>query len=181
MNIENPTSRPPTRRLLLVALAVYGLDQLTKYLVLQFLGQGQERVLIDGFFRFVHWGNTGAAWSLFRGNNTFLAVVAGIALIGLFLARKHFDTRTLLGQIAFGMILGGIAGNLTDRLIPSRQHVIDFLYFYVNTSRGEVGFPAFNIADSGICIGVGLVFWVTWRTEKNSKPVPKTPPAANVN
>lgn len=169
MNADNPAPRPTTRRLLVVAAAVYGLDQLTKYVVLQFLGQGQEKEVVDGFFRFVHWGNTGAAWSLFRGNNTFLAVVAAVALVGLFLARKHFDTRTVLGQFAFGMILGGIAGNLTDRLIPSRQHVIDFLYFYVNTARGEVGFPAFNVADSGICVGVALVFWVTWRAERAGK------------
>ncbi len=164
-NTENPSFRPPTGRLLLIAGVVYGFDQLTKYLVLQFLGHGQERVIIDGFFRFVHWGNTGAAWSLFRGNNTILAIVAAVALVGMFLARKHFDTRTLLGQLAFGMILGGIAGNLTDRLLPSRRHVIDFLYFYVNTERGEVGFPAFNVADSGICVGVALFFWVMWRAE----------------
>jgi signal peptidase II len=115
------------------------------------------------------------------GTTLCLAVVAAVALIGLFLARKHFDTRTLLGQFAFGMILGGIAGNLTDRLLPSRQHVIDFLYFYMNTERGEVGFPAFNIADSGICVGVALVFWVTWRMEKSSKLESKTPPAPNAN
>lgn len=181
MNTNNPAPRPVTRRLLVVAAVVYGLDQLTKYVVLQFLGQGQEKEIVDGFFRFVHWGNTGAAWSLFRGNNTFLAVVAAVALVGLFFARKHFDTRTMLGQLAFGMILGGIAGNLTDRLIPSRQHVIDFLYFYVNTARGEVGFPAFNIADSGICVGVALVFWVTWRTEKSARLESKTPPAPNAN
>jgi signal peptidase II len=169
MNTENPSPRPPTRRLLVVAALVYGFDQLTKYLVLQFLGQGQERVIVDGFFKFVHWGNTGAAWSLFFGNNKMLAVVAAVALVGLFLARKHFDTRTLLGQLAFGMILGGIAGNLTDRLMPSRQHVIDFLRFYVNTAEGEIGFPAFNIADSGICVGVALVFWVTWQAERKGK------------
>jgi signal peptidase II len=181
MNTDNPASRSPTCRLLVVAMVIYGLDQLTKYLVLQFLGQGQERVIVDGFFKFVHWGNTGAAWSLFFGNNKLLAVVAAGALVGLFLARKHFDTRTLLGQFAFGMILGGIAGNLTDRLIPSRQHVIDFLRFYVNTAEGEVGFPAFNIADSGICVGVALIFWVTWRTEKSARLEAKTPPAPNAN
>lgn len=169
-NTNNPAPQPPTRRLLLVAGVVYGLDQLTKYLVLQFLGQNEERVIVEGFFKFVHWGNTGAAWSLFFGNNKLLAVVAAVALVGLFLARKHFDTRTLLGQLAFGMILGGIAGNLTDRLIPSRQHVIDFLRFYINTTNGEeAGFPAFNIADSGICVGVALIFWVTWRTEHAAK------------
>lgn len=181
MNATNPASRSATRRLLVVAGAVYGLDQLTKFLVLQFLGQWQERVVVDGFFKFVHWGNTGAAWSFLTGNNKLLAVVAAIALVGLFLARKHFDTRTLLGQLAFGMILGGIAGNLTDRLMPSRQHVIDFLRFYVNTAQGEVGFPAFNVADSGICVGVILFFWVTWRAEKTAQLEAKTPPAPNAN
>ena len=173
MSTEHSSSPPLARRLLLVATVVYALDQLTKYLVLQFLGQNEERVVIDGFFRFVHWGNTGAAWSLFWGNNTVLAIVAALALVGLFLARKHFDTRTLVGQLAFGMILGGIAGNLTDRLLPARQHVIDFLRFYVNTDRGEIGFPAFNIADSGICVGVALLFWVTWRAEKASQMAEK--------
>jgi signal peptidase II len=169
MSTANPLPRAATRHLLVVGALVYGFDQLTKYLVLQFLGQGQERVIIEGFFRFVHWGNTGAAWSLFRGNNGTLAIVAAVALVGLFLARHHFEIRTRLGQFAFGLILGGIAGNLTDRLIPSRQHVIDFLYFYVNTERGEVGFPAFNVADSGICVGVALAFWATWQAERALK------------
>jgi signal peptidase II len=182
MSAATPSPGSPTRRLLVVAVGIYGLDQLTKYLVLQFLGQGQERVIVDGFFKFVHWGNTGAAWSLFFGNNKMLALVAAVALVGLFLARKHFDTRTLLGQLAFGMILGGIAGNLTDRLMPSRQHVIDFLRFYINTASGnEVGFPAFNIADSGICVGVALIFWLTWRAEKAARLEVKTPPAPNAN
>lgn len=179
MNAKHPSPGSPTRRLLAVAVVVYGLDQVTKYFVLQFLGQGQERVIVDGVFKFVHWGNTGAAWSLFFGNNKVLAAVAAAALVGLFLARKHFDTRTIVGQLAFGMILGGIAGNLTDRLMPSRQHVIDFLRFYVNTADGEVGFPAFNIADSGICVGVALIFWLTWRAEKLAKLEAKTPPAPN--
>jgi signal peptidase II len=153
-----------------MAVLVYALDQLTKSIVLRLLGQGDERVIIDGFFKFVHWGNTGAAWSMFRGNNELLAIVALVALVVLFLSRHHFDTRTLLGQLAFGMIFGGIAGNLTDRLLPSRHQVIDFIYFYLKRPGGEeIGFPAFNIADSGICVGVALVFWVTWRGEHAAK------------
>ena len=144
---------------------VYALDQLTKFLVLKSLGQGQEKVILDGFFRFVHWGNTGASWSLFRDNNNTLAVVAGVAFVALIFARRHFSTHTLAGQLAFGMILGGIAGNLTDRIIPSRQHVIDFLRF----DTGKISFPAFNVADSGICVGVALLFWVTWKTERATK------------
>ena len=153
--------------MVLVAAMIYAFDQLTKFLVLKSLGQGQEKVIVDGFFRFVHWGNTGASWSLFHDRNTTLAIVAGIAFVALIFARKHFSTHTLTGQIAFGMILGGIAGNLTDRIIY--KHVIDFLRFYVDTANGEVGFPAFNIADSGICVGVVLLFWVTWQTERAAR------------
>ncbi len=157
---------PPVRWIVVIALLVYGFDQLTKFLVLQVLDQGDEKIIIEGFFRFVHWVNTGASWSMFRGKNHILAVIAGVALVALIIWRKHFSTNTLTGQIAFGMVLGGIAGNLTDRVLPSRNHVIDFIYFYTNTANGEVGFPAFNIADSGICVGVALLFWVTWRQER---------------
>ena len=161
----------PNRRIATMAVLVYALDQFTKLIVLKLLGKGDEHMIIDGFFKFVHWGNTGAAWSMFRGNNEILAIVALLALVVLFLARNHFETRTLLGQLAFGMIFGGIAGNLTDRLLPGRHQVIDFIYFYVKRQGGEeIGFPAFNVADSGICIGVALVFWVTWRSERTAKP-----------
>jgi signal peptidase II len=160
---------PPVRWTALMLAVIYSLDQLTKFFVLKSLDHGQEKVVVDGFFRFVHWQNTGASWSLFHDSNTTLAIVAGIAFVVLIFARKHFSTQTLTGQLAFGMVLGGIAGNLTDRIIPSRQHVIDFLRFYVDTANGEVGFPAFNIADSGICVGVAVLFWVTWQTERAAK------------
>lgn len=156
--------RTPNRRIGLVAFLVVWLDQLTKLLVLRSLGYTQEKVIIEGFFKLVHWANTGAAWSLFRGNNGLLAGVALLALVVLYLTRHHFDSRTLLGQIAFGLIFGGIIGNLIDRIF--RGHVIDFLYFYVQGRGGEIGFPAFNVADSAICTGVGLIFLLTWRNER---------------
>lgn len=163
--------RTPNRRIAAIGLVVFGLDQLTKALVLASLPRGQERVVIEGFFKFVHWGNTGAAWSMFRGNNATLAVIALLALVVLYFTRHHFESKTLTGQIAFGLIFGGILGNLTDRLLPGRHEVIDFLYFFIQRADGrELGFPAFNVADSGICVGVALVFWVTWRSEK-VKPV----------
>lgn len=161
--------RSPNFRIALIALLVVVLDQISKQIVLRFLGYAQELVVIDGFFKFVHWGNTGAAWSLFRGNNGLLAGVALVALLILFLSRHHFDSRTLLSQVAFGMICGGIVGNLIDRLWAG--HVIDFIYFYVELRSGsELGFPAFNLADSAICTGVGLVFLITWRSEHPAKP-----------
>ncbi len=161
----------PNRRIAAIALAVFAFDQLTKLAVLHYLPVvGMEKVVVDGFFRFVHWGNTGAAWSMFRGNNELLAIVALVALLVLFLSRHHFESRTSLGQLAFGLIFGGIAGNLLDRLLPSRRHVIDFIYFYVKQRGGdEIGFPAFNVADSGICVGVGLVFLITWKSDRMEK------------
>ncbi len=161
----------PNRRIGVIALLVIALDQLTKQLVLRFLGYAQELIIIDGFFKFVHWGNTGAAWSILRGNNSLLAIVALVALVVLFLSRHHFNSRTLLGQVAFGLIFGGIVGNLIDRLRVG--HVIDFIYFYLQQRGGEeIGFPAFNIADSAICTGVGLIFLLTWRSEHIAAPAP---------
>src|SRR5882672_2169750 len=164
MSLFNSILRTPNRRIAAIALLVVALDQLTKQIVVRFLGYGQDKVIVEGFFKFVHWGNTGAAGSLFRGNNYLFALVAILAVVVLYFSRHHFDARTLLGQIAFGLICGGIVGNLIDRLWAG--HVIDFIYFYVvQRSGAEVGFPAFNVADSAICTGVGLVFLITWKSE----------------
>ena len=154
----------PTWRIAILALAIFVLDQVTKLVVLRSLEFHEERIVIDGFFKFVHWGNTGAAWSMFRGNNAVLALTALGALIILFLSRHHFDLHTLGGQIALGFIFGGILGNLLDRIRVG--HVIDFLRFYLIRRNGEeAGFPAFNIADSAICIGVGLLFILSFQGE----------------
>lgn len=162
-------SRKSNGRIALIAVIVVALDQLTKWAVLKYLPTlNDEKVVMPGFFKFVHWTNTGAAWSLFPGNNGVLAIVAIAALVILFFTRHHFDSGTRLGLVAFGMIFGGIIGNLVDRLLQSRQHVVDFIYFYLNQRGGkEIGFPAFNIADSAICIGVGLVFLINLRGERN--------------
>jgi signal peptidase II len=154
-------------RIGILALAVFVVDQLTKLIVLNYLGYAEEKVIAPGFFKLVHWGNTGAAWSMFRGNNNMLAVIAIGALLVLFFARHHFDIHTLSGQISLGLIFGGIIGNLTDRML--RNHVIDFLYFYVITRNGdEAGFPAFNVADTAICTGVGLLFLASWVNESKT-------------
>ena len=154
----------PTWRIAILALVIFVLDQVTKLVVLRSLEFHEERIVIDGFFKFVHWGNTGAAWSMFRGNNAVLALTALAALIILFLSRHHFDLHTLGGQIALGFIFGGILGNLLDRIRVG--HVIDFLRFYLIRRNGEeAGFPAFNIADSAICIGVGLLFVLSFQGE----------------
>ena len=166
----------PTKRMAGVALASLIADQLSNVLVVRLLQYGDERVIIDGFFRLVHWGNRGAAWSLFNriaGSNEMLALFAVMAILVLYWSRHHFEAHTVLGQISLGLIFGGIAGNLMDRFL--RGHVVDFLYFYVNRrGGGEAGFPAFNIADSAICTGVALLFLLSWQKDQTA-PVPNSP------
>jgi signal peptidase II len=167
MGEQSTLSWNPHLRMGGVALLVLLCDQLTKLVVMNFLGFRQEVVVIDGFFRLVHWGNTGAAWSFFKDHNGVLAGVSALALVVLYLSREYFGAGTVLGQVALGLLYGGILGNLTDRLLPSRRHVIDFLYFYMNQrGGGEIGFPAFNLADSAICVGVALLFFQSWLKEQ---------------
>jgi signal peptidase II len=158
----------PNWRIAILALLIAAFDQITKLVVMRSVDFNSEKVIIDGFFKLVHWENTGAAWSMFRGNNGILAMVAFAALIILIWSRHHFDIHTSGGQIALGLIFGGIVGNLIDRVRV--KHVIDFLYFYVMRRDGpEAGFPAFNVADSAICIGVGLLFVLSCQSERPAK------------
>ncbi|MBN2506884.1 MAG: signal peptidase II [Verrucomicrobia bacterium] len=152
-------------RMVVLALVVLVLDQVTKLMLMHYLPEiGDEREVVRGFFRLVHLGNTGAAWSLFRGYNRELTLLALAALVVLFWTRHHFAVHTAGGRLSLGLIFGGILGNLLDRVRVG--HVVDFLYFYVvRRGGGEAGFPAFNVADSAICIGVGLLILLSWREE----------------
>lgn len=167
-------------RIAALAVSVFALDQLTKLAVLNFLpapGQSEIHVL-PGFFTLVHWHNTGAAWSMFHDNNWVLAAISMIALIVLILFRAKFGANTTLGSIALGLIFGGIAGNLLDRAV--HHHVIDFLYFHLITRSGVLhDFPAFNVADSAICVGVGLLFLLSWRSEQKAQGAEPAEPATH--
>jgi signal peptidase II len=147
-----------------LAIIILLLDQITKLAVILWLPRGQEWVILDGFFKFVNWENTGAAWSMFSNNNFLLALVSVAALGGLLYWRDRFETKTVLGQLCLGIVIGGIVGNLVDRLF--RTHVVDFLRFFLYRRNGEeIGFPAFNVADSAICVGVGVLVILSWVEE----------------
>lgn len=157
----------PNRRIAVLALGVLICDQITKWWVLQDIILGEEIAVIPGFFNLTYRVNTGAAWSMFTGKNAVLATIALAALVILYLTRHHFNAHRFSGQVAFGLIFGGILGNLTDRLLPGRNAVVDFLHFYM-TRRGTndyFDFPAFNVADSAICTGVALIFIINWQNE----------------
>jgi signal peptidase II len=160
----NPKS---SRRIFALAATVFALDQFTKWLVLVKIPEYDEWVVIPKFFNLTHRANTGAAWSMFTGNNYLLATIALVALVVLWFSRRHFGAHRILGQLAFGLVFGGIIGNLTDRLLPARHAVVDFLHFYL-ARRGTAeiwDFPAFNVADSAICTGVAIIFLINWRND----------------
>jgi len=144
------------RLLLAILFAVLALDQASKawivtHLPLGTYGQPAGAIpVIRGFFYLVHVGNTGAAWSMLTGRSVLLALLAAGTLIAIFIWRHALGLQDRMAQICFGLLCGGIIGNLTDRLLY--HHVVDFLDFHF----GGYAYPTFNIADSGICCGVVL-------------------------
>ena len=154
------------RRLWIVAAIVFVLDQWTKYWINERLPLGSYgvsgRTVIPGFFNLVHVGNTGAAWSMFAGRSTGLALLAFATLVSIFIWRRPLGLRQPMTQLAFGLLCGGILGNLVDRLLHG--HVIDFIDLHF----GGYTYPTFNVADSGICIGV---FWYVLGSLKHPVPL----------
>ena len=154
------------RLLLTLALAVFVADQLTKIWIAHRLPFGTygERggaiTVVRGFFYLVHQGNTGAAWSMFTGRSVLLAVLAAGTLVAIFFWRHTLGLRARYTQISFGLLCGGILGNLTDRL--AYGHVIDFLDLHF----GSYIYPTFNVADSAICVGVVLYLIQSLRAPK---------------
>lgn len=149
------------RWLLGLAVAVFICDQITKAWIASHLEFGtyfppESINVVTGFFRIVHVGNTGAAWGMFAGKSIWLAGLALVTLGAIFYFRRHLELRRPIIQVSFGLLCGGIVGNLVNRLLHG--HVVDFLLFYV----GRFEWPAFNIADSAICIGVGLYLLQTF-------------------
>jgi signal peptidase II len=141
----------------LIAVIVAALDQLTKWFVVRFIGAEESRVVISNFFDLVQVQNTGAAWGILKDYNFVLSAVSILAVLALYLFRRSFQLHRLSSRVAFGLIAGGIVGNLIDRVRVG--HVIDFLSFHI----GQYHWPAFNVADSAICVGVGLYVILSWR------------------
>jgi len=136
-----------------VAFIVILIDQITKITITRTFMHGEEKP-ITGFFNLVLAYNPGAAFSFLAaqgGWQRYLFTAIGVVAVGfiIYLLRKHAGQRMFCWALA--LIMGGALGNLIDRV--AYGHVIDFLDFYW---KGLGHFPAFNIADSAICIGAFL-------------------------
>jgi signal peptidase II len=142
--------------LFLLAVVVLAADQLSKHAVEEWTAAGSSRVLVPGLLNFVHSTNPGVAFGLLADSNSTwrapLLIVFSVAVIGLIL--WLLATRRaggLLGQCGMTLILGGAAGNVFDRIV--RRSVTDFIDFHI----ADYHWYTFNLADSAIVIGAGLV------------------------
>ena len=145
---------------LLVTSLTIIVDQMTKVAVLSSFRPGEILPIIDGLFNLTLTFNYGAAFGLWSwlapGTRELvlgLTILGAMGLVGYFLTRPYY--RTLSAQLALSAILGGAIGNVVDRIRLGA--VVDFLDFYVGNNH----WPAFNVADSAICVGVAvLLLWV---------------------
>jgi signal peptidase II len=153
--------------LLLVTLPLILIDQLTKWLIQTHIPYGGMLPVIPGFFSLVYVSNTGAAFSIFQGNNFFFIALALVALavVLFWLIRDQFNPKkdqrlSTIAKIAFSLFAAGIVGNLLDRLL--KGSVVDFLDFYIQ----RYAWPSFNVADSCICIAAGLLVLISFRKDR---------------
>jgi signal peptidase II len=145
-------------RLKCVGLAafIFALDRLTKWYVEQHISFSDDYKIIPGLFDMIHSENRGMAFGVFNDSESpwrtlaliVLSIGAMIAVSVMLWRAKGLDTRMYW---ALALILGGAGGNLYDRMITGR--VTDFLLFYI----GEHQWPAFNVADSAVVVGCGLL------------------------
>ena len=145
-----PFPRRAAARTGALALAVAALDQVSKAAAADFLADGASVPVLPGLLDLRLAFNDGAAWSMLAGRRLLLCGVSAAMLVLLALNLRQL-VATRLSGVAAGLLAGGILGNLADRLRTGL--VVDF----VDVHRGAWTFPTFNLADSAICVGVGLL------------------------
>jgi len=156
-----------------LSLPLYALDQLTKYYILRVIKPDEPRVVIAGFFDLVNITNTGAAFGSFKNNNTFFIVVSCLALLFVVALLVRRRSRDAWRDVSLALLAAGVLGNLTDRLLYG--HVIDFLLFDFgpNVPKFLHPWPAFNVADSCICLAVACFIIHSFRQQKSVTQPPQ--------
>jgi len=167
VEMERPWFRPTVRKgdgwFLLLAALVVTLDQLTKWFVRMWIDRG-DAWPSDWPVHLVHTLNSGAAFGTFQGNATLLAFtsVIGSAVILIYLFNPGFAHPVM--RAGLSLMFAGAVGNLIDRVANGR--VVDFIHF--------PHWPAFNVADSSISIGVALLLWTMVFLQTKPEPKPST-------
>ncbi len=160
---------------LLTALLITISDQWTKHVVRADFYYGESRPVIDGFFHLTYVRNTGAAWGMLGGYTHVLTALSVVLLIAMVVYRRSFLNDTWPHRLALGLLVGGIVGNLMDRV--RQGWVTDFFDFFI----GSWHWPCFNIADAAICVAVGIYMITAFKTQPETtvgKAVTPGDPAA---
>jgi len=159
---------------LFASVAVLFLDQWSKGVVTRSFAPHESREVLGQFFLLTFVRNSGAAFGLFASFESALksiflnsVAVAAFLAVSFYAFRSHFKSVRL--QLGLALVLGGAVGNLVDRV--RFGYVVDFLLFGV----GGHYWPAFNVVDSAICVGVGLLALDMLR-QKSATPVPPALP-----
>jgi signal peptidase II len=149
----------------LLALIIFALDRISKVAIKAHVSASESVPIIPGFFNIVHAENPGVAFSFLADTNSpwrnivLIAISTGVMIfiIRMLLSSSTGVTSNWILRTALGLVLGGALGNLFDRIVYGT--VTDFLEVYA----GSHYFPAFNVADSAISIGAGLLLLDMWR------------------
>ena len=136
--------------MLATGFVVVLIDQYAKFLIRRNLLFGESQLMIPGFFNLSHLRNTGAVWGILRQQNAWLVLLSLLMLILIAIFHRRLTGDRLIYSFAIGCMVGGIVGNLIDRI--KQGWVTDFLDFHWSASH----WPCFNIADSAICVGVAI-------------------------
>ena len=143
------------------------LDQITKLVATKTMELHDSISVIPGLLNICLVHNDGAAWGMLSGQRLLLVLLPVVVCVVLWFSRKEIAKGGILERLFVGLFLGGMFGNLIDRIVHG--YVIDFLDFYWGMSH----FPAFNVADSAICISVflyGLSIFISSRKGSKAQP-----------
>ncbi len=121
----------------------------------------------ENLLEFTYVTNPGAAWSMLSDYPEFLTLLAGLALVAIYFFRTGLELEKIPQQIIFGLIAGGIAGNLGDRIFREPAAVVDFIDFYLPLINYD--YPIFNIADSAIFVGAFSYLFLGILESRNEK------------
>ena len=146
----------------IIACFFFIVDLISKQLVMHLMNLGNSIKLINNFFYLTYTKNTGAAWSILEDKRILLLI---ITVFVLFLINKSMNKANLskLENFTYGMIIGGIVGNLFDRVFYGS--VIDFLDFKIF----GYNYPVFNLADSFIVIGIIILIFISIKEDVNER------------
>ncbi len=169
--LNSNTMDKPTRKstrgllLILIALVVIGLDQLTKYLVRAHMELG-ESIPREGIFRLTYTTNTGGAFGILANQAFLLAVVAIIGIAVFLVYLRYIPLQSTLLKVGLGLDMGGAIGNLIDRL-RFEGRVTDFI---------DIGaWPVFNVSDMSIVVGtIVIAYYLLFVSQKKAPEKPTT-------